>query len=219
MQEFAIATFDDFHEAVWKSAKGIYRGVTDAKYPLIPKVGRYRKRNGATARIEDERRILRAFKNYAVPYLEFKPATEWDWLALGQHHGLPTRLLDWSRSPLVAAWFAVADESNADGALYRYVGRKRADADNDELFAISDVLRFEPSHVTRRLTAQQGLFTVHPEPAAGFESEKVTKIIIPHSFKKELAKILFSYGVHAMALFPDLDGVSQYVERTRGYEP
>lgn len=57
----------------------------------------------------DEREALQRFKAAARPYLTAVPDSEWDWLALAQHNGLPTRLLDWTTNPLVALYFAVGE--------------------------------------------------------------------------------------------------------------
>jgi len=90
----------------------VFRGVPRASHALESSL----QTGGFTAH---ERHLLTSFRKYALrnavhgDYL-------WNWLSLGKHHGLPTRLLDWSYSPYVAMHFATADlrHFHEDGVIW-----------------------------------------------------------------------------------------------------
>jgi hypothetical protein len=89
----------------------VFRGVACADHPLVSSLSRL---GGDFASVE--RHLLRNFRKYA--HRAAPGPTTWDWLAFGKHHDLPTRLLDWSFSPLVALHFATVKRPDEDGALY-----------------------------------------------------------------------------------------------------
>ena len=222
MTEYVISSFSDFHKMVesYKDKSVVYRGVKSDKYELIPKVGRLRSFKNENLKVNDEKYILRLFMQQALPYLSVRPETEWEWLAIGQHHGLPTRFLDWTRNPLVAMFFAVEKYFDGDSIVYAYKSNVFVLVDkHPKPFRVPDVSKFIPNHVTTRITAQAGLFTIHPTPQIPFVSDKIDKIIIPNNLREKLKKTLYKFGIHRATLFPDLDGLAEHIEwlRTNNY--
>ncbi len=206
-----ISSFSDLHEfaSAEKHRKSVFRGVRDSKrHRLIPSVGRVTptpKRSIASF----EKRILTVFKEMAVPHLNFTPQNDWEWLALAQHHGLPTRLLDWSYNPLVAAYFAVEKPSDTDSAIYSYSIVRTADPEKEDPFAINKVIKFRPRHIAARISAQKGLFTIHPNPDKPIQSPRITKVVIQNQCRKEIKRQLYTYGISSATLFPGLDGLAK----------
>jgi hypothetical protein len=222
MAEFTISSFGDFHELVenYKDKSVVYRGVKSIEYELIPKIGRLKNFNNEDFKTNDEKFILRLFMQQALPYLSSRPETDWEWLAIGQHHGLPTRLLDWSRNPLVAMFFAVEKDFDGNSIVYAYKSNVFILLDkHPKPFRVTSVSKFIPNHVTSRITAQAGLFTIHPSPHIPFNSPKIDRIIIPQSLRKKLKKTLYKFGIHRATLFPGLDGLADHIEwlRTNNY--
>ena len=218
MNDLEIKSFADFHAAIEKhdGSPFIYRGVRSTSYDLIPKLGRCG--YDAAQMDGEEQALLRGFKDQAVPYLDFVPENDWDWLALAQHHGLPTRLLDWTRNPLVAAYFAVERKADGDSLVYAYCNENNIKMRKGlDPFKFSEIGKFIPRHITSRITAQAGLFTIHPNSLEPFKSPEIERLIIKHEFRGALKRTLFGYGIHRASLFPGLDGLAELLKwlRTR----
>lgn len=112
-REIRLESWDAFLRIITDSpySNWAFRGERHARWPLLTALSRYFRdfRIHPTAWPEQEGRILRIFKRKAHQYLAQPPDLDDDfqWLALMQHHGAPTRLLDFTWSPYVAAFFAL----------------------------------------------------------------------------------------------------------------
>ncbi len=145
----------------------LFRGQRQQEdWELIPRIGRTKPRDGDQSIIHLESRMLSEFKLQGLPYCGRPPQDNWEWLALAQHYGLPTRLLDWTVNALAALWFAVRKPATtqSNGIVWAFVPDNGDFADTESChnpFEINKTLVFRPAHVTPRITAQAGRFTVH----------------------------------------------------------
>jgi hypothetical protein len=98
---------------------GVYRGSGHVEWPLLTSLDRLGGVDPPHTKAGLEEHILRNFIRYSRPYFPTPPVNEWELLVAAQHHGLPTRLLDWTYSPLVAAHFATLSRRPVDRVVWR----------------------------------------------------------------------------------------------------
>lgn len=206
-----ITTFDDLYNVAqaYRLGRWVFRGQPDIDMPLIPRVGRL------DVETHHEKWIFQQFVRDAAAYINPMPESEWELLALARHHGLPTRLMDWTENALVAAFFACYVDYQVDGVIYMLNCR---DAVKSQVspFEIETLMRYRPRHITRRIAAQRGLFTVHPNPREALEvgdegAVRVHRAIVARSFKRKLRWNLSRFGMNLANLFPDLDGLTAHI--------
>ena len=194
----------------------VFRGHSDGLWSLQPSVGR-----DASYSPESERFLLERFRRLAEPYVTSSELNQWDWLALAQHHGLPTRLLDWTSNALVASFFACKELTEEDGVVFAVrsssVGfHDAAYQHTTKPFEIEGTKLVMPRALTGRILNQRGLFTIHVHPDQSWELETAgidfDKFEIPSEMKNSLLRGLHNIGMDDAHVMPDLDGLARMLK-------
>lgn len=206
-----IEVFRDTQLKVAKnSRRPLIRGEKKASY--IPIAGVFRSELAQ----KSENAIFNDFLRHVPAHLNIDISNLWNVMSLAQHHGLPTRLLDWTTNPLVAIFFACYGDSSEDSVVWIVYG---FDNEVEEVpsnpFSIEKIIVINPLVISQRIQAQSAEFTAHPDGKSITEyltsNDHIIKIRIPNSERFKLLSQLDLIGVNYKTLFPDLDGLSEYL--------
>jgi FRG domain-containing protein len=227
-RERTIRSLDSYVKAVTEYTDRddlLLRGHRRQSWELVPSLGRLKLRPGRDYP-SVERALVDGFKRQSLPHVNRELKDEWDVLAMAQHHGLATRLLDWTANPLAALWFAVSAPAEDDepGAVLLFVPFSVDYANKEEQptpYNVGRTLFFQPSHLTPRIVAQQGWFSVHKwnKTSSAFSrldklrhyKSRIHRFLIPPECFHPLRSDLDRMAVNESTLFPDLVGLSQHL--------
>jgi hypothetical protein len=192
LKELIVSNLNDFLDATFaignSSNTGTlwYRGARNVSHQLLPRL--YRSPGDAGDLLGVEQEMLAQFRSRSRPYLENDTNTDWGYLFIMQHYGVPTRLLDWSENAFLALYFALSlaaeKEFETDAAVWvldpcawnvetlpgMTAPGKALHADSKSLanyapdreltnMAAGSVAMYAPYN-NPRITAQRGVFTV-----------------------------------------------------------
>lgn len=225
-----IKKIDDLFEflRVYTTAQDdfIFRGVKKSMYKLIPSVGRIKNDQGKPLTNDEEKNILQIFKYRAYPFIKEYKDDDIELLSIAQHHGLPTRMLDWTKNPLAGVYFSVeeplstkADTDTEYSCVYAYQTKKKISLGvTFDPFSIDRVKRYVPKHWDKRIISQSGLFTIHPNTAEPWTPDGLFEVLIHRDVRKQIKKVLNKMGVHAGTIYPDIDGIARHIKWMRSDE-
>jgi len=194
---------------------GVYRGSSNAATSLFTSLDRLGGTHPPHSKSDLEEHILRNFIRYSRPHLGTDPVNDWEQLVSAQHHGVPTRLLDWTYSPLVAAFFATRANKTReehDRAVWRLDWKLLHEKfdfpplsllikDLDELFGKDGHLTpwtlmrrgaqrdfaclLEPPSLDQRIVAQAAVFTLCSDKSRSFDA-----FLLDHGLSRALTKYI-----------------------------
>lgn len=214
-----------------------FRGQRDASWKLWPTISRELRNRGVASRhwTSQEHRLIWIFQRKALHFLERVPevADTPQWMALMQHHGAPTRLLDFTWSPYVAAFFAF-ESSVTDAAVWAINTPKLGTHAYGPYFPLSprppspeevlikeglhgkdSVAVGEPYFKNLRVVAQSGTFawpfdiTRSLDAILSKKKNVITKLVLPANIRRQALKELYRMNITYATLFPDLDGLAR----------
>jgi hypothetical protein len=223
-------TWTDSHaDSSW-----VFRGLGDIDFKLVPGIGRISEKpespDGGSALLQREKQLLYAFQRRLPEFRNDTDLSELDLLAMAQHHGLPTRLLDWTSNPLVAAFFATSAAPGyrsltLEGTTVRAVPEPHAVAcrvvacrikremivdPNEDPFARLGIGIVLPRALSQRITNQSGLFSLHGSPAEPWTTPLEVerhRFDIPGDMRTYFQRRLFYLDVDAQRIMGGLDGL------------
>lgn len=212
-----------------------YRGQANKSWNLSPSLLR------DPHSLAEEQTLIKRFKQNASMLLSRIPSNDFEWLFMMQHYGIPTRLLDWSESPLVALYFAIRESANEDGVLWALLPvelNRNANIEPDYSLEIpyfeDDVIRnYSPEVIASekvsklnpvaaltlrnnsRMQAQLSVFTINHRSDNMIEnignSRHIWRYIIPKDSKSNIMGELELLGVGRFQLFPELSSIGDVI--------
>lgn len=161
-----------------------FRGSTNKAHKLLPSLAR------KPFQVKHERALINVFKQNAFQFIEQRPQSQWEWLFLARHHACPTRLLDWTESPLIAMYFSthsldsVAKNDHKDGCLWVLFPTKLNEEAGIKLTEKRDLPIFEDdddylkNYLPTKLVSE---YTSNLVPAAGIAVRHSIRMQAQHS--------------------------------------